>query len=103
MFRSLDRWIHPSSGRTYSYSFSPPKVKGLDDFTSEPLIKRQDDVLDSFRNRMYQYKHNLNPILEHYNDKGILHTFSGENSKEIYYKIIQKFTSKREQQVSSCK
>ena len=95
---TLDRWIHPSSGRTYSYSFSPPKVKGFDDITGEALIRRRDDFLDSFKNRFHNYKMNLNSILEYYNDKGmknrggILHMFTGENSSEIYSKIIDKFT-----------
>lgn len=88
----LDRWIHVASGRTYSYSYSPPKVKGLDDLTGEPLIQRLDDLSDSFNTRMLNYRNNLNPILEHYNQKGILHMFTGDNSEEIYSKIISKFT-----------
>ena len=27
--RISDRWIHPSSGRVYSYKFNPPKVEGM--------------------------------------------------------------------------
>lgn len=88
----LDRWIHAASGRTYSYSYCPPKVKGLDDLTGEPLIQRPDDLSDSFNIRMHNYKSNLDPILDYYIEKGILHMFTGDNSKEIYSKIIEKFT-----------
>lgn len=38
-----DRWIHLPSGRTYSASYNPPKIPGLDDVTGEPLVKRSDD------------------------------------------------------------
>jgi adenylate kinase family enzyme len=35
--RISSRWVHQGSGRTYSYSFNPPKVHGKDDITGEPL------------------------------------------------------------------
>jgi hypothetical protein len=51
----LDRWIHPASGRIYSYSYKPPKVPGLDDETGEPLVQRDDDKPDCVRNRLAAY------------------------------------------------
>lgn len=90
----LDRWIHKPSGRTYSYSFSPPKTRGIDDITREPLIQRQDDLIDSFMVRMEAYKEHLEQIAEYYAERGILYTFTGINSKEIYDKIISQMQPK---------
>jgi len=45
--RIADRWAHQPSGRTYSYTFNPPKTAGLDDLTGEPLVKRSDDHMVS--------------------------------------------------------
>jgi nucleoside-triphosphate--adenylate kinase len=53
--RISDRWIHPPSGRVYSYSYKPPKVKGKDDITGEPLVQRDDDKPSCVRNRLASY------------------------------------------------
>lgn len=49
------RWIHPASGRVYSYSYNPPKVRGKDDITGEDLIQRDDDKPESVRERLATY------------------------------------------------
>ena len=49
-------WIHPASGRVYSYSYKPPKVEGKDDVTGEPLIQRPDDDPDKVRSRLEAYE-----------------------------------------------
>jgi nucleoside-triphosphate--adenylate kinase len=49
------RWIHPASGRIYSYSYKPPQVKGKDDLTGEPLVQRDDDKPESVRKRLNAY------------------------------------------------
>jgi nucleoside-triphosphate--adenylate kinase len=53
--RIADRWIHPASGRIYSYSYKPPKVVGKDDVTGEPLVQRDDDKPESVRTRLAAY------------------------------------------------
>jgi nucleoside-triphosphate--adenylate kinase len=55
VFNDSVRWIHPASGRIYSYSYKPPKVEGLDDVTGEPLVQRDDDKPDCVRNRLAAY------------------------------------------------
>ena len=53
--RIADRWIHPASGRVYSYSYKPPKVEGKDDETGEDLVQRPDDQPEKVRARLQQY------------------------------------------------
>jgi nucleoside-triphosphate--adenylate kinase len=53
--RIADRWIHPASGRIYSYSYKPPKEHGKDDVTGEPLIQRDDDKPECVRARLDLY------------------------------------------------
>jgi nucleoside-triphosphate--adenylate kinase len=53
--RIADRWIHPASGRIYSYAYRPPKVVGKDDLTGEPLVQRDDDKPESVRTRLAAY------------------------------------------------
>ena len=54
--RIADRWIHPASGRVYSYSYKPPKVAGKDDVTGEDLVQRDDDKPESVRTRLQAYE-----------------------------------------------
>ena len=53
--RIADRWIHPASGRIYSYSYKPPRTVGIDDVTGEPLVQREDDKPESVRTRLEAY------------------------------------------------
>lgn len=53
--RIADRWIHPPSGRVYSYSYRPPAVQGVDDVTGEPLVQRDDDKPQAVRTRLAAY------------------------------------------------
>merc|ERR1712032_1259438 len=82
--RISDRWIHPSSGRIYSYSYNPPKVKGRDDATGEALVQREDDKPESVRKRLQSYADTTAPLVEYYNEKGVLKTFEGTMSDVIY-------------------
>jgi len=46
-----ERLTHPGSGRVYNLSFNPPKVAGIDDITGEPLIKREDDNIETIKKK----------------------------------------------------
>jgi len=41
--RLSGRRVHLESGRVYHVEFNPPANEGVDDFTGEPLIQRDDD------------------------------------------------------------
>lgn len=94
--RVQDRWIHAPSGRTYNYSFNPPKVYGRDDVTGDLLTKRSDDNIETFRERLKDYRENSRPLVEHYGKKGLLVTVRGNSSEEIYPKIYETISSAAE-------
>ncbi|TPX32963.1 hypothetical protein SmJEL517_g03996 [Synchytrium microbalum] len=85
--RIMDRWIHAPSGRVYNLSYNPPKVAGKDDITGEPLSKRADDNVETFKTRLDKYHSATRPLLEYYKTQGILKSFSGKTSDEIFPKI----------------
>jgi nucleoside-triphosphate--adenylate kinase len=85
--RIEDRWVHVPSGRVYNLSYNPPKVAGKDDQTGEPLSKRPDDNVETFKKRLDQYFANTKPLAEYYHQKGILKNFAGATSDEIFPKI----------------
>lgn len=81
------RWIHAPSGRVYSYSYKPPKVKGKDDVTGEDLVQREDDKPDKVRRRLDAYDEVTAPLVEFYDKKGVLKTFQGTMSDVIYPEV----------------
>lgn len=94
-FLFSDRWIHLPSGRTYSYSFSPPLQPGKDDLTGEALVQRNDDTIAAFRERMLHFHAHLNEIKHFYSQKRMLYTFSGPDSLSIYNSILTEAAIKK--------
>jgi adenylate kinase family enzyme len=88
--RITDRWVHTSSGRTYSYSYNPPLHKGLDDVTSEILIQRSDDIATTFKRRLQDYKDNIKAISDHYETLGSLIKIKGDSSLQLYSEMLNK-------------
>ncbi|KAJ3355413.1 hypothetical protein GGF32_002035 [Allomyces javanicus] len=84
MDRILNRWVHPASGRVYNASYNPPKVAGVDDVTGEPLEQRADDTEEALTRRLQVYADATAPLLEFYARQGLLHSFKGNTSDEIY-------------------
>lgn len=82
--RIADRWIHPASGRVYNLSYNPPKVIGKDDITGEELIQREDDKPETVLKRLQSYDTVTAPLVDYYDEKGVLQTFHGTESDVIY-------------------
>mgnify|MGYP006273594633 CR=1 FL=1 len=70
--RLSGRRIHPGSGRTYHVEFDPPRRRGEDDVTGEPLVQREDDREDSIRNRLEVYRNSSAPLIEYYREQELL-------------------------------
>eukprot|EP00980_Cylindrotheca_fusiformis_P004477 scaffold953_cov141-Cylindrotheca_fusiformis.AAC.21 len=85
--RISDRWIHPASGRIYSYSYKPPKEHGKDDVTGEPLVQRDDDKPEKVRARLDLYEESTLPLVEYYENNGTLKSFQGTKSDVIYPEV----------------
>jgi adenylate kinase len=64
--RISGRRVHLASGRTYHVVFNPPKVMGLDDATSQPLIQRDDDKEATVKKRLEVYKNQTRPLIDYY-------------------------------------
>ena len=74
------RRLHPESGRVYHIKYNPPKKDGIDDITNEELIIRDDDKENTVRKRLEIYRNETEPIINYYNNKGLVHTINGTSS-----------------------
>jgi adenylate kinase len=81
--RITSRWVHEPSGRVYNTDFHPPKVAGKDDITGEPLTQREDDSLDTWKQRLRKFEETSKTLLEHYDRRGCLFRAEGNSSDEI--------------------
>jgi adenylate kinase len=66
--RISGRRVHEKTGRSYHVKYNPPKVEGLDDFTGEPLIQRQDDNEFTMSRRFQTYRVITAPLLQYYKE-----------------------------------
>lgn len=88
--RMVGRRVCKSCGTTYHLDFKPPKVEGVCDACGGSLYQRNDDKLESVKNRLNIYQSKTMPIVEYYRGRGILHEVNGMQSFDAVYKDIQK-------------
>jgi adenylate kinase len=89
--RISGRWVHEPSGRVYNTGFNAPKVPGRDDVTGEPLVRRMDDDEKVYRERFRKFSETSKPLLDHYDNKGVLWEVEGMSSDEITPKLFAEF------------
>jgi adenylate kinase len=68
------------NGHTYHVEHNPPKKEGVCDVDGEPLSQREDDREETIRKRLEVYRKQTSPLVEYYDDHGILHRFDGTRS-----------------------
>ena len=69
--RMSGRRVHPGSGRNYHLVYQPPKNKGIDDITGEPLIQREDDMPETVQHRLRVYQDETKPLVDYYQSQEI--------------------------------
>ena len=92
--RIADRWVHAPSGRVYNTGFNKPRVPGKDDVTGEPLTRRNDDNEETWRARLKKFSETSEPLLDHYDKKGLLWTVQGNSSDEISPQLFAEFENR---------
>ncbi|MDU0498819.1 adenylate kinase [Staphylococcus haemolyticus] len=77
MNRLTGRRICEKCGTTYHLVFNPPKVDGICDIDGGKLYQREDDIPETVSNRLNVNVKQSKPILEYYNEKGVLKNIDG--------------------------
>lgn len=62
--RAEGRLCHIPSGRIYHTKYNPPKTPGLDDYTQEPLVKREDDTVEIVKHRFLDFIEKTGKVIE---------------------------------------
>src|SRR4051794_30654361 len=65
------------SGRVYHVDNDPPKVEGKCDVDGSSLHQREDDKPETIRRRLEVYHRQTAPLIDFYEDRGLLRRFDG--------------------------
>ena len=76
-------------GATYHVVYSPTKVEGVCDKCGEELIVRNDDKPETVLNRLEVYHNQTQPLIDYYNEQGILKSVDGTvDMKDVFNAIV---------------
>ena len=75
--RLTGRRICRQCGATYHMVFNPPKA-GLCDNCGGELYQRGDDTLETAKNRLEVYNQQTQPLIQFYQEKGLLREINGD-------------------------
>ena len=80
----------------YHVEFDPPKHEGVCDQDGSRLIQRDDDKPETVRKRLAVYHEQTEPLVDWYEDKGVLRRFDGQRSPdEVHDRIRATLATKR--------
>jgi adenylate kinase len=72
----------------YHVEFDPPKHEGVCDQDGSRLVQRDDDREETIRRRLEVYHSQTEPLIEHYDEAGILRRFDGtRDPDEVHARI----------------
>ena len=83
MNRLTGRRICEKCGTTYHLVFNPPKVEGICDLDGGKLYQREDDNPETVANRLNVNVKQSKPILEFYDNKGVLKNIDGSRDINV--------------------
>jgi adenylate kinase len=79
------RRVCVKAGHTYHVEFDPPKREGVCDQDGSRLEQREDDKEETIRKRLDTYHETTEPLIDYYEDQGLLRRFDGtRNPTEVH-------------------
>jgi adenylate kinase len=79
--RIAGRRVSVKTGQVYNVYFDPPKHEGVCDVDGSRLVQREDDQEDTVRRRLEVYREQTEPLIDYYEDRGLLKRFDGSRSE----------------------
>lgn len=84
------------NSHVYHMEFDPPKNEGVCDQDGSRLVQRDDDRPETVRKRLSVYHDQTEPLIQWYEDKGLLRRFDGTRSPdEVHDRIRATLAAKR--------
>jgi adenylate kinase len=80
-------------GHVYHVENNPPEQEGVCDIDGTPLVQRDDDKPETVRKRLATYHEQTEPLVERYEDEGLLRRFDGTRPADEVHDHIRKTIS----------
>ena len=77
-------------GASYHVIFNLPEKDGICNLCKGKLYQREDDKEEAIKNRLIVYKKQTQPLIEYYNDKGLIRTIDGGQEILMIFEDIKK-------------
>jgi adenylate kinase len=77
------------AGHVYHVEFDPPKNDGVCDQDGSRLIQRKDDQPDTIKERLSVYHEQTEPLIEWYDERGLLRRFDGTRTPDEVHSHIR--------------
>ena len=87
--RLSGRRICEKHQHVYHIEFDPPKKPGVCDQDGSRLVQREDDKPETIRKRLVVYHEETEPLIEWYDERGLLRRFDGTRSPEEVHSHIR--------------
>jgi adenylate kinase len=87
--RLSGRRICVKAGHVYHLEFDPPKNPDMCDQDGSRLIQRDDDKPETVRKRLAVYHEQTSPLIEWYEERGLLRRFNGHRSPDEVHDRIR--------------
>lgn len=92
--RLTGRRVCPTCSATYHVVYNPPKQEGVCDKDHAQLIQREDDTIETVQKRLAVNIEQTKPLLDFYEQQGILITVNGDQAIDEVFDEIQAKISK---------
>ena len=89
--RISGRRVCKNCGAPYHIDTMKPKVEGVCDICGGPLYQRNDDNEDALKVRLNHYVNETKPLLDFYQDRGLLTSFDSLKGSAVTFDEIAKF------------
>jgi adenylate kinase len=87
--RLSGRRVCVKAGHNYHVEFDPPKREGVCDQDGSRLIQRDDDKPDVIKNRLEVYHDQTEPLIDYYDQKGLMRRIDGTRSPDEVHDHIR--------------
>jgi adenylate kinase len=77
------------NGHVYHVEFDPPKREGVCDQDGSRLVQRDDDKPETVRKRLDVYHEQTEPLIDWYEERGVLRRFDGTRSPDEVHSRIR--------------
>ena len=93
--RASRRRVCEQCGFIYHLDFIKPNREGFCDKCSGALYQREDDKPNAIKERLKVYREKTEPLIKHYNKKGILTDVDGSGTPEDEFELVYEAVLKR--------